>query len=93
MSAPEKNGNLTMNRLGILAGGGDLPERLAQTCEARGIRPFIVALKRRAEPSLVRGRDHAWVSFGHAGQIPDILKTHNINDLVMIGSLRRPGFF
>lgn len=79
-----------IKRLGIVAGSGKLPEKLLHACDHRGIEAFIVALEGQADPSLVQGRNHMWSRIGALGQILKTLKAHEIQDLVLIGALRRP---
>ncbi len=83
-SAPE------IDQLGILAGGGGLPFRLVDACEEKGIQPFIVAFEGQADPSLTAGHQHMWARMGAAGKVMNTLKSHNIRDIVLIGSIRRP---
>ncbi|HEY8192205.1 MAG TPA: UDP-2,3-diacylglucosamine diphosphatase LpxI, partial [Alphaproteobacteria bacterium] len=80
-----------VKKLGIIAGGGSLPAKLAQACESRGIEIFIVALEGQTDPSLLAGRNHLLTRIGAAGQIIETLKFHEVRDLVLIGSVRRPG--
>lgn len=79
-----------VKKLGILAGGGKLPGKLVQACESKGIEPFIVAFEGQTDPSLVQGHNYVWGRLGAAGQILDTLRAHDISDLVLIGSIRRP---
>lgn len=89
MSGPAQN---PVSRIGIIAGGGALPALLAGACERQGIAVFIVALEGHAEPQAVQGRDHLRVTLGHAGSAIAALKDRGIRDLVLIGSVRRPGW-
>jgi len=83
MSAPKE-------KLGIIAGGGDLPARLVRSCEEQGIEVFIVAFEGQTDPALTEGREHLWSRLGAVGTIIQTLKNHDITDLVLIGSIRRP---
>lgn len=79
-----------IEKLGIIAGGGNLPERLIKACEQQNIKPFIIALEGQTDPFLVKGQEHFWARLGGAGQIFKTLRAHDIKDLVLIGSVRRP---
>lgn len=81
-----------ITRLGVIAGGGNLPARLVTTCERKNIEIFIVAFEGQTDPALLEGRPHIVTRLGAAGRIIATLKNHNINDVVMIGSIRRPSF-
>lgn len=79
-------------RLGILAGGGGLPARLAGTCRQDGRHVFIIALEGQAHPDdLPPEIPHAWFRMGNAGAILDRLKSEGVRDVVMAGAVRRPG--
>lgn len=77
-------------RLGILAGGGDLPCRLAEACRVRQQSVFIVALKDQADPGWVSAYPHAWMRLGAAGSIIDRLQGEGVTHLVLAGHVRRP---
>ena len=76
--------------IGIIAGGGDLPARLVEACQAKGHPVFILALKGFARPEVVSRHPHAWIRLGEAGRGMALLRDHGIRDLVMIGPVRRP---
>lgn len=78
--------------LGIIAGGGSLPARLAQACGKAGTGVFIVAFRGQTDPALYEGRAHLLTRPGRLGRIIKTLKSRGIRDLVFIGSLRRPSF-
>ena len=79
-----------IKKLGIIAGGGLLPVRLAECCEAHGIEVFVCAFEGQSDPAAVTGREHMWGSIGAAGKIIKTLKDHDVRDLVLIGHIRRP---
>jgi UDP-2,3-diacylglucosamine hydrolase len=76
--------------LGILAGGGHLPGRVAAAARAAGRPVFIVGLEGFAEPQVLAPYPHEMARMGAAGRILDLLRTHSCRDLVMIGPVRRP---
>lgn len=67
-----------------------MPARLIEACVARGIEPFIIAFSDVTDPSVVQGHKHMLTRIGAAGSILNTLKSHNIQDLVFIGSVKRP---
>ena len=82
---------MTAPRLGLIAGGGDLPLAVAQRCEAEG-RPFyVVRLDGFADPHLARwpGQD-----FGMAqiGAILKALKAAGCGAVCLAGIVNRPDF-
>jgi len=77
-------------KLGLLAGRGDLPKRIIQQCLKEG-RPFhIVAFKGQTEPELVDNHPHTWVRLGAAGKTLSVLKEQGAKDIVMAGRIKRP---
>ena len=77
-------------RLGIVAGGGRLPQRLVESCRAAGRDVFVLALEGAAEPETVRGVPHAWCRMGAAVTGLSLLRENNVTELVLAGSVRRP---
>lgn len=79
-----------LSRLGIIAGGGDLPGRLARACRERGRDYFVLALVGQAESSLVEGEPHDWIGLGELGRGIRRLREEKVTELVFAGSVRRP---
>ena len=77
-------------KLGILAGGGSLPTRLVQACQASGRPCFVLALEGQAEPGSIAGVEHAWLPFGAAAKALAILREAAVQELVFAGPVRRP---
>jgi len=76
--------------LGIIAGGGPLPARVAAAAQAAGRAVFIVALRGFAEPAPIAGFPHRDVRMGAGGEILSVLRQNGCEDLVLIGPVRRP---
>ncbi|OIQ90912.1 hypothetical protein GALL_271860 [mine drainage metagenome] len=77
-------------KLGILAGGGDLPARLVAACRRQGREVFVLAFTGQADPAAVADVPHAWIRLGEAGRGFKILKEQNCAEVVMAGPVRRP---
>lgn len=78
-------------KLGIVAGGGDLPAVLIEVCLATERPCHVLALEGHAEPSrigTVVAQD--WVRLGAAGRSLDILHAANVVEVVFAGHVRRP---
>jgi UDP-2,3-diacylglucosamine hydrolase len=75
--------------LGILAGGGGLPEQIADSAIARGRPVHIVAIKGEAGPGIARF-PHTWVNWGAIGRMSASLKLAGCRDLIIVGSVTRP---
>ncbi len=77
-------------KLGIIAGGGDLPARLIAACRDAGRPLFVIALEGQADPARIRDVPHAWTRLGAAGAAIARLHAEKCGDLVFAGTVRRP---
>jgi hypothetical protein len=73
-----------------VAGGGRLPRRVVESCQAAGRDVFVLALEGAAEPETVLGVPHAWCRMGAAVQGLSLLRENNVTELVLAGNVRRP---
>ena len=82
---------MTRPKLGLIAGGGDLPQAVAQRCDAEGRDLYVVRLEGFADPHLTRwpGDD-----FGMAqiGAILKALKRSGCAAVCLAGIVNRPDF-
>ncbi len=80
-----------MTKLCIIAGGGSLPKQLISHCQSIGKEIFVIAIKGNADKDLcLKNIDHMWIKIGQAGSGFAKLKEQKINELVMIGTIKRP---
>ncbi len=77
-------------RLGIIAGGGTLPQRIATACLDRGQAPYVAALSGHCAPETVAGLDHGWFDLAGIGHITEALRRAGCRDVVFAGSVGRP---
>jgi len=80
----------TRPALGILAGGGRLPGRVAAAAAAAGRPVFMVGLDGFADPPVLAPWPHEVIRIGAAGRILAALRANRCADLVLIGTVRRP---
>ena len=76
--------------LGIIAGSGGLPQRIVQKCRSQGREVFVLALEGEADPATVATVPHAWCRIGGAATGLDLLRAHDVEELVLAGGVRRP---
>lgn len=82
-----------MKKLGIIAGNGSLPLCLIEACEKLKRPYFVVAIKGgMTKGSLRREQPHAWVRLGAVGKALRLLKKNEVEEVVMIGGVKRPSF-
>lgn len=77
-------------RLGIVAGGGALPGKVAAAARAAGREVFIVGLEGFADLAILAPWPHEIRRLGAAARIIAALREHGCQDVTMIGSVRRP---
>jgi UDP-2,3-diacylglucosamine hydrolase len=78
--------------LGILAGGGPLPGRVAAAAAAAGRKVFVIGLEGFAEPDVIAPWPHVFLRMGAVRRILGALRENACQDLVLIGPVRRPSF-
>jgi len=76
-------------KLGIIAGGGPLPKYLAEHCQYNGREYFVIALVGNADERFFHAGPVKWFRLGAAGKIIKSLKDHNVEEIVMVGAVRR----
>jgi hypothetical protein len=78
------------DRLGIVAGAGELPRRIVEAARALDRPFFVLAFEGIADPDLVEGLPHAWVRLGAASEGLRLLREAGVGELVMAGAVKRP---
>lgn len=76
--------------LGILAGGGELPLRVARAARSAGRPVFAVVLSGWGDPAQWAGLPHVVERPGAAGRILGLLRAKGVRQLVLTGRVRRP---
>jgi hypothetical protein len=77
-------------KLGIIAGGGTLPGRLASACRANGRAYFVLAIKGHTDPAWLANEPHSWIRLGDGGRGIECLRAAQVKELVLAGPVRRP---
>src|SRR5580693_5263300 len=80
-----------MTKLGLIAGGGDLPLRLAAHCRRVGREVFVIRLTPFADPALA-GYDSDVAGMGEIGRIVRLAKDAGCAALCLAGAVKRPDF-
>ena len=78
--------------LGIIAGRGVLPLKVALKCKEEGKDFFVVALKGAADISSYQGMPSLEVRLGEFGKILKAFKKAHVKEIVIIGGVQRPSF-
>lgn len=78
--------------LGIIAGGGQLPQQIIDVCVYQN-RPFyVVAFENQTDPHLVENHPHVWCKLGQTKKAIDYLKQGNVQEIIMAGPIKRPSW-
>ncbi len=83
-------------KLGIIAGGGSIPKMLIDECLKQNIDFAVIAIDGNAEKDLLptdNNISHRWIRIGQAGSGFKFFKDEKVTEVVMIGTIRRPGIF
>ncbi len=80
-------------KLGIIAGGGTIPQLLIQYCQAKQIPFFVLAIEGNADRAIFNDTiPHQWIRIGQAGTGFKRFCEEKVQDVVMIGTIHRPSF-
>jgi UDP-2,3-diacylglucosamine hydrolase len=78
-------------KIGIIAGGGELPVRLAQACRDGGIAHYVARIEGFADPAL-KAFPGAAFGLGAIETRYKALKAEGVDAVVMAGIVKRPDF-
>ena len=81
-------------KLGLIAGGGDLPLRLIAAARADKRDIYVLAIDGQADlpADQLAAVPHDWVGIGKVGKMLDLLRSHGVRDLIFAGRIKRPSF-
>ena len=80
-------------KLGIIAGGGTIPKLLIDHCRQTGRDYFVLAIEGNADKEIMTGDvPHIWIRIGQAGSGFKKFAEEKVQEVVMIGTIRRPSF-
>ncbi len=80
-------------KLGIIAGGGILPQILIQYCKDTGRDFFVLAIENNADAAIFTPDvPYKWVRIGQAGTGFKLFHEQKVEEVVMIGTIHRPSF-
>ncbi len=78
-------------KLGIIAGGGELPQKLIEYCQNNQRNFFVLAIEGNANPNIFNDNiPHTWIRIGQAGTGFKRFLDEKVEEVVMIGTIRRP---
>lgn len=81
---------MTLGKLGIFAGQGDLPRLLMEACRRESRPYFLVGIEGNTPPEILAGEEHFLTQYGAVGATLEVLQSHGVDTLVMAGRMERP---
>jgi len=88
--------NLTDKKIGILAGGGDLPAKIIDQCRKSGKDFFVITFKEQDTPTnyeTLAVNETAEFGLGGVGAVIKELKKQNVEEIVLAGYIKKPSLF
>jgi DUF1009 family protein len=83
-----------MNKIGIIAGGGQFPLLFAEAAKKNGRQVLVVAHKGETSDKLVELADEiCWVKLGQLGKIIKFFRKHDVNEAVLLGTITKTRIF
>jgi lipid-A-disaccharide synthase len=76
-------------KLGVIAGGGPLPLRVAEAARVAGREVYIVGIEGVASSDIAQF-PHGWSGIGMLGGTLALLKGNQCQDVVVVGAVKRP---
>ena len=80
-----------LGKVGIVAGGGDLPLKLAQSCRSSGRDFHVIGIDGWAGPD-IESYPHDRIGLGQIGRALSLLKERSCDSVVIAGYVKRPDF-
>jgi len=87
----QKNTTETQPKLGIIAGGGILPQLLIDYCRQNKRDYFVLAVENNADKAVFTPDiPHKWIRIGQAGSGFQTFKKEKVAEVILIGTIHRP---
>ncbi|WP_424813759.1 LpxI family protein [Roseococcus sp. YIM B11640] len=77
-------------KLGLVAGGGPFPGRVAEAAARAGHKIFVVCLKGFCDPAGFAAYPHAVERIGAGGAIIHLLRSESVTHVALAGKVKRP---
>ncbi|MDF2965462.1 MAG: hypothetical protein K0Q51_850 [Rickettsiaceae bacterium] len=83
---------MTLKKVGLIAGQGELPYLVIDSCIKKSIPifPIFLAGETEVNTSNLHNIDYKAFKIGQVGQILEYFKENNITDIVIVGGIKRP---
>jgi DUF1009 family protein len=78
-----------LDKIGLIAGEGDLPEKIIKECLKTGRDIFVIILGQTPPPSIL-DVPHAYINIASVGKAIKTFRSHKITNIIFAGGLKRP---
>lgn len=79
-------------KLGLIAGGGQIPALIRDACHNEGRPLYIAALNGFCSPDTVSTAEHGWFDLPQVGTLMKALKAAGVEEVCLCGSVTKPDF-
>lgn len=79
-------------KLGLIAGGGQIPALIRDACRNEGRPLYIAALNSFCSPDTVDTAEHGWFDLPQVGTLMKALKAAGVEEVCLCGSVTKPDF-
>lgn len=83
-----------MNKIGVIAGGGQFPFLFVKAAQKRGCRVMVAAHKGESSPEIEAIADEiCWVKLGQLGKIIKFFRQQGVTEAVLLGTITKTRIF
>jgi len=79
-----------IKKVGMIAGGGNMPVEIIKHCKEKGIEIFVVGLETFATEEQLKDTPHCFAKIAEAGKMIKAFRNQNISNIVLAGGIKRP---
>lgn len=83
---------MALSKLGLIAGGGQIPALIRDACLGQERPLFIAALNGFCDPATIIGVEHGWFDLPQVGGLLKALTKAGVVDVCLCGSVTKPDF-
>lgn len=78
------------NKIGLIAGNGDLPFLILEKCKEKSITPYIVIINGFADTKKYSDYKNITINFGNVGKAISFFKKNGVKDIIFAGGVKKP---
>lgn len=78
------------DKIGLIAGSGNLPLLIIEECSKKGIKPYVVLIKDFAKEEDYKHLNNITINFGNVGKALSFFKKNKVKHVVFAGAVKKP---